>query len=169
MPITSPANSAASSDIPSGTRRSVRFARGTSTCSACAPCSEPERRAVTEDPRLVALVVLAAHAEEARSARGLEAAEHAIAHVDLRDRVAGGDHLADVLVPDREPGLDLHAPVVDVQVRPADAGRLDLHDRVVGCEQLGLGPVLEAHLAGRLEGDGLSSTVAVLRGARAPR
>ena len=41
VPITSPANSATSSDIPSGTRRSVRFACGTSTCWACAPWSEP--------------------------------------------------------------------------------------------------------------------------------
>src|SRR5215207_5704739 len=41
VPITSPANRAMSSDIPSGTRRSVRLACGTSTCSACAPWSEP--------------------------------------------------------------------------------------------------------------------------------
>ncbi len=41
VPITSPANSAASSDMPSGTRRNVRFACGTSTRSAWAPWSEP--------------------------------------------------------------------------------------------------------------------------------
>ena len=41
VPITSPANRATSSDIPSGTRRSVRFACGTSTRSAWAPWSEP--------------------------------------------------------------------------------------------------------------------------------
>ena len=41
VPITSPANRAASSDMPSGTRRRVRLAWGTSTWSACAPWSEP--------------------------------------------------------------------------------------------------------------------------------
>ena len=41
MPITSPANSATSSETPSGTRLSVRFAVGTSAWSACVPCSEP--------------------------------------------------------------------------------------------------------------------------------
>ena len=41
VPITSPANRATSSERPSGTLRRVRFACGTSTCSACAPCSEP--------------------------------------------------------------------------------------------------------------------------------
>src|SRR5215211_1817662 len=44
VPITSPANRAASSDMPSGTRRSVRLACGTSTCSAWAPWSEPSAR-----------------------------------------------------------------------------------------------------------------------------
>ncbi len=41
VPITSPAKSATSSLRPSGTRRRVRSARGTSSFSACAPCSEP--------------------------------------------------------------------------------------------------------------------------------
>ena len=69
------------------------------------------------------------------------------------DLVAGGDHLADVLVADDEPGLDLHPPVVDVEVRAADPARLDPDDRVVGREQLGLGLLVDPDLAGRLEGD----------------
>ena len=72
---------------------------------------------------------------------------------DARDLVARREHRADELVADREAGLDLHAAVVDVQVGPADAGRLDPHDRVVGGLELGLGLVLDAHLVGRLERD----------------
>ena len=41
MPMTSPANSATSSDTPSGIRLSVRFAVGTSAWSAWVPWSEP--------------------------------------------------------------------------------------------------------------------------------
>ena len=71
-----------------------------------------------------------------------------------RDRVAGRDDRADVLVADREARLDLHAAVEDVQVRAAHARRLDPDDRVVGVEQLGLGAILDADHAGGLEGDG---------------
>ena len=45
--------------------------------------------------------------------------------------------------------------MVDVQVRAADAGGLDAHDRVVALEQLRLRPILDPDLAGRLECHGL--------------
>ena len=112
-------------------------------CPAASRASRRGRRSATSSH----LWKCAARQKQHDPARGLEAAEHAVADGDLRDRVAGGDHLADVLVPDREAGLDLHAPVEDVQVRPADAGRLDPHDRVVGREQLGLGAVVDPDLA----------------------
>ncbi len=83
----------------------------------------------------------------------MEAAEHAVADVDPRHGVARGDHRADELVADREARLDLHPAVVDVEVRAADAGRLDAHDRVVGREQLGLRALVEPDLPRRLEGD----------------
>ena len=44
-----------------------------------------------------------------------------------------------------------HAAVVDVEVRAAHARGLDADDRVVALDQLGLGPLLDRHLAGRLE------------------
>ncbi len=114
--------------------------------------SEPG--AVAERARVLAAVVPAATAEIARSAGGLKAAEHPVADGDARDLVAGGNDGADVLVPDREARLDLDPPVVDVQVRPAHAARLDADDRVVGGDQLGLGDILYTDVAGRLEGDG---------------
>jgi hypothetical protein len=57
-------------------------------------------------------------------------------------------------VPEREALLDLHAPVVDVQVGAADAGRVDANDRVVGRERLGVRPLLDLDPARLLEGDG---------------
>ena len=108
---------------------------------------------MAEHPRLVALLVDPAAAEEARAARGVEGAEHAVAHVQPH-RVALRHDGADVLVADDEPGLDLDPPVVDVEVRPADAGRIDLHHRVVGCDRLGIGALLERHAAWLLEGHG---------------
>ena len=71
-----------------------------------------------------------------------------------RDVVAGGDDRADELVADREARLDGDAAVVDVQVRAADAGRLDADDASSGSIELRLGLLLDPDLAGRLEGDG---------------
>ena len=101
------------------------LAIGTSACSAWVPWSDAEQLAVAERPHVIALLVGAAQAEEARAAGGVEAAEHAVADADPGDVVAGGEHGPDELVADREPGLDLDPPVVDVQVRAADAARLD--------------------------------------------
>ena len=111
-----------------------------------------ERLAVAEDAALVALVEVAAAAEEAVAAGRAVAAEHAVALRHLGHAVARRDHRADELVAEREARLDLDAPVVDVQVRAAHAGGLDAHDRVVALDQLGLGPLLDPHLAGGLEG-----------------
>ncbi len=108
---------------------------------------------VPEDARVVALVELAALAEEALAAGGAVGAEHPVPHRHPADLVAGGDHLADVLVADHEAGLDLDPAVVDVEVGAADAARLDPDDRVVRSEQLGVGDLVDPDLARRLEGD----------------
>jgi hypothetical protein len=113
-----------------------------------------ERGAVPERARLLTAVVQAAPAEPARPTRRLKAAEHTIADRHARDGVADRGHRANVLVPDREARLDLHAPVEDVQVRAAHARRLDPDDRVFGIDRLGLGALLDADDAGGLEGDG---------------
>ena len=103
------------------------------------PLERAERRAVAEDPAVVALVEVAAQAEEALAAGGAVAAEDAVALGDRGDGVAGRDHRADVFVAEDEAGLDLDSAVVDVEVRAADAGRLDPDDRLVGRGQLRLG------------------------------
>src|SRR5262249_48938187 len=109
--------------------------------------------AVPEHARVVALVVLAAAAEEATSARGPVAPEDAVADRDLGHGVADLEDGADVLVADREPGLDLDAPVGDVEGGAADPGRVDGDDRVVRREQLRIGAFLDPDLSGPLEGD----------------
>ena len=114
-----------------------------------------ERLAVAEDASLVALVEVAAAAEEAVAAGRAVAAEHAVALGHLGHAVARREHRADELVAEREAGLDLYAPVVDVEVGAAHARGLHAHHRVVALEQLGLGAVLHLHLAGRLESHGL--------------
>jgi hypothetical protein len=108
-------------------------------------------------------VEVATTAEVALAAGRAVAAQHAVALRHLGHRVAGRQHGADELVAEREARLDLHAPVVDVQVRAADAGGLDQHDGVVALEQLRLRPLLDAHLAGGLEGDRLHSGCKVSR------
>ena len=105
------------------------------------------------DPGLIALVELLALAEEAFAASRPVGAEHPVPDSHPGDLVAGGDHLADELMADHEPRLDLHTPVVDVEVRPADPARLDPDDRIVRRQQLGLGDIVELDLAGSLEGD----------------
>src|SRR6202035_1467321 len=95
-----------------------------------------------------------AQAEETRPARRVKATEDAVAGLDARYVRPGVEHRADKLVADRESGLDLHAPVVDVEVRAADARRLDPDDRVAGVLECRLGPIVDPNLAGGLEGDG---------------
>ena len=98
---------------------------GSSAMSACVPCSDPSVEPWPNVRECQAAVVEAAAAEEAVAAGGLKAAEDPVADGEALDAVAGGDDRADVLVADREALLDLHAAVVDVQVRAADAGGLD--------------------------------------------
>ena len=112
-----------------------------------------ERRAMTEDAALVALVEVAAATEEAAPAGRAVAAEHAVSDRHLGHAVGRRDHLADELVADREAGLDADAAVVDVEVRPADPGRLDADDRVGRTLELRLGLVVDPDLPGRLERD----------------
>ncbi len=109
---------------------------------------------VPERARLHAAVIGALQTEEAVPAGSLKAAEHTITNRHPRHRVTNREHLADVLVADREAGLDLHAAVVDVQVRAAHAGRLDAYDRVLRVEQLGVRAILDADDARGLECDG---------------
>ena len=112
-----------------------------------------ERRAMAERARGVTLVKPAAAAEEAAPAGRLKTTEHPVADVDVADIRAGRDHRPDVLVPDREARLDLHAAVVDVEVRAAHPRCVDPYDRVGRVEDLGLGNILDPHLAGSLECD----------------
>ena len=121
------------------------------------PGSVAERRAVAEDPAVLALLVVAAQAVEARAAGGVEAAEHAVADAHARDVVAGREHRADELVADREARLDLDPAVVDVQVRAADPARLDrARSRRPRLCSSGSGRSSTADLVGRLEGDGVT-------------
>ena len=128
-----------------------------------------ERLAVAEDPAVVALVELLAGAEEAVAAGRAVGPEHAVADRDPGDVVAGRDHLANELVADDEARVELHPPVVDVEVRAADAAGLDADDRVVGLEQLGLGHLVDSHLAGRLEGHGSHRALRLCEDRRTPR
>ena len=97
----------------------------------------------------------AAAAEEAVPAGGLKAAEHAVADRDVAaPRRRSASTVPTYSWPIVKPGLDLDAAVVDVQVRAAHAGGLDLHDRIARVEISGSGTSVDAHLAGRLEGDG---------------
>ena len=109
--------------------------------------------AVAEDPAVVALVEVAALAEEALVTGGAVGAEDPVAHLDARDGVADGEDLAHVLVPDGEPGLDRDPAVIDVKVGSADAGGVDPKDGVAGILQLGIRLLVDPDLARRLEGD----------------
>ena len=113
----------------------------------------PEQRPVAEDPHPVALVVGPAQAEEAGPAGAVEAAEHSIACLDPGDPGAGLEHGADELMTDGESGLDLHAAVVDVEVRPADAARLDRDDRIGAALELGRRAILDSNLVRCLKRD----------------
>ena len=113
----------------------------------------PERGPVAEGTRVHTTVEQAPATEEAVAVGGLEAAQHTVADRHVLDLVAGCHHPADVLVPDREAGLDLDAPVVDVEVRPAHPAELDLDHRVGGRLGLRLGSLLERHHPGCLERD----------------
>ena len=113
-----------------------------------------ELAAVPECATVHAAVVVPADARRAGPARGTKAAEHPLADRYPLDLRAGREDRADELVADREALLDRDAAVEDVQVRAADAARLDLHDRVVGTLDLRLGDLLHANLAWGLKGDG---------------
>ena len=106
-----------------------------------------------ERARLIALVKPPPPAEEAATAGRLKASQHAVADLHRAHVRAGGEDRANVLVADREAGLDLHPAVVDVQIGAAHAAGLDLDDRVRVVQELRRGDVLHEHLAGGLEGD----------------
>ncbi len=155
VPITSPANSATSLLIPSGTLPQHEVGVGDERHLGLRALQRAERRAVPEGARA------ARSGGTGRAGRRSSSPQAVWKQPSTRSPTAtrvtaspAATHRADVLVPDREAGLDLDAAVVDVQVRAAHAGRLDAHDRVAGVEQLGLGTVLDADDAGGLEGDG---------------
>ena len=153
VPITSPANSATSRLHALGHTPQHEVGVGDQGHLGLGPLQRPERGPVAEGARVHAAVVETAAAEEAVAVGRLEAAQHAVADRHALDLIAGRDDRADVLVADREAGLDLDAPVVDVQVRAAHAAELDPHDRVGRGLRLGLGALLERDDAGGLEGD----------------
>ena len=133
------------------------------------PLQRAERLAVPEDAAGVALLKVAAAAEEALAAGGAVGAQDAVALGDLADVVAGREHGADVLVADREAGLDRDPAVVDVQVGAADPGRLDPDHGLVGRGHLGLGLLLDPHLARGLVGDRAHQSMITRRAVSRPR
>ena len=112
---------------------------------------------MSEDAHLVALVERALQAVKARPAGAVKATQDAVTALHSRDGVARLDHRAHELVADREAGLDLHPPVVDVEIRAADAAGLDGHDRIVRGLERWIGALLHLNVAGSLEGDGSHS------------
>ena len=83
----------------------------------------------------------------------MKATEHAVADGDTVDVGPRRQHRADELVPDREPGLDRHPPVVDVQIRPTDPTRLDRDHAVVSRNQLRLRLLLDPNFPRPLKRD----------------
>jgi len=69
-------------------------------------------------------------AEPAVAASDEKRADNTVAFLDQRHARAHLFDDADVLVPDDEPRLDVHAPVVDVQVGTADRAGRHTDDRV---------------------------------------
>ena len=119
------------------------------------PLQAAERRAVPEGPRALALVEVAGAAGAADRARDLEAAQHAVADRHRADRVARGEDGPTYSWPIVKPGSMAtrpwkmcrslpHTPVASMRTI-ASSGRL----------QLGVGALVDAHLARRLEGDGV--------------
>jgi NAD(P)-dependent dehydrogenase (short-subunit alcohol dehydrogenase family) len=84
----------------------------------------------------------------------VEAAEHPIAHRGALDVRAHRQNGAYELMSDGEAALDRYAPVVDVQVRAADAAGFHADECVLGVLELRVRDILHQHLAGSLERDG---------------
>jgi hypothetical protein len=116
------------------------------------PLQGAEGLAVPEHATAIALVKVAAAAEEALAAGGAIGAEHTVSLPHAGHGVARRDDCADVLVADHEAGLDRHPPVVDVEIGSADAAGLHADDRVPWVDQLGFRTLVDADLARRLEG-----------------
>jgi hypothetical protein len=96
---------------------------------------------VAEDPAAatVAEAVVAFLAETAAAARRDARDEHAVSGGQRRHRVADLDDRADGLVAEDRARLDLgDVAVEDVQVGPADRGRVDPNDRVRRLLDLGI-------------------------------
>jgi hypothetical protein len=103
----------------------------------------------------------------ALAARHLEAGHDAVALGHARHLLTDGLHATDELVPDRDARLDAAGvAVVDVQVRPAHAGQLGVHDRVRGLVESGFVDLANLDLAGALIGDGSHRSVGTCRAAR---
>src|ERR1019366_702517 len=90
----------------------------------------------------IALVIRAAHAEEARAASAVIAPQHPVTGHDFGYVLADFPDGTNELVADREAGLHLHAAVVDVQIRATDPAGLDRDDGVVAGFEARVGGVV---------------------------
>src|SRR5436190_20567731 len=108
---------------------------------------------MTEDSHPIALVIGAAHAEEAGATGSVKAAQNPLADVNPGDILPRALDGADELVADGKARHHLHSAVVDVEVGPADAAGQHRHARVVAAWQLGSGALTHQHMAGRQAGD----------------
>ena len=142
-------NSACSSAISFGSLCVDVSANGTRANSAWSPLIE-----VAQDPPA------AAHAEavvaflaEAAAPAGRDAGhEHAIPLLEGRHGRALLDDGPDRLVAEDRPRLDLgHVSLEDVEVRPADRGRVDPHDRVGLVDDLRVGHGIPRALTGTVK------------------
>ena len=113
---------------------------------------------VAEDPATSARAesVTSLLAEAAAPARRDARDEDTVALHERRDRAADGDDGTDRLVAEDRPRLHLgHIALEDVQIGPADGGRVDPDDRVCRIDDGGVGNVLPGSLSRPVVDEGL--------------
>ena len=104
------------------------------------------RRRVAEQLALATPRGLAAHAEEAVAAGGVEGHDDFVTFVEFLDTVALLDDLADELVAADEVGWAFEVAAVEVQVAAAEGGAGDFQDGVGGVFELGYWAVFDDDL-----------------------
>jgi hypothetical protein len=88
-------------------------------------------------------------AEEAAAARDRKRHDDAVAHLQLRVLVADLDDLAHEFVSENIASLHRRNVAVEqMEIRSADGGRCDPHDRVAWIENLRIGNPLDADVVG---------------------